>query len=282
MRDWSNDYRESDAWVERLPSKLTASGAGFVEQHLRDLLYFTRDLQLLETLDDAATVVDRALSDEAATRTPLRNRLRAMGVWLTAEDLDLDTPRGELILTRYIDSYLTYLSEVLHEALLVRPEILSSGEQMTLKDALAHETMEQLVIFLADRKVSRLSFKGLGELEDYFVERLGMPLVEDDRLADYLREWVALRNLLTHRRGIVDQRALTGGLPAEHYSVGERVQISRAGAFRILAAVVAGVLDLDRRIAAKFSLKLVATPHSDSHTPRGDASPEAELPRGAT
>lgn len=108
--------------MERLPTQMTASGRGFIEQHLRDLLFFTRDLQLLETLDEAATVVDGALSDETTRRTPLRNRLRAMGVWSPTEDLDL--PRGELILTRYIDSYLTFLSELLHEVLLVRPEVL--------------------------------------------------------------------------------------------------------------------------------------------------------------
>lgn len=119
--------------------------------------------------------------------------------------------------------------------------------------------MEQLVTFLADRKLSRLSFKGLGELEDYFVQRLGLALVDDNRLAEHLREWVALRNLLTHRRGVVDQRALTGGLTSEQYTVGERVRISRDNGFRLLAAVVTAALDLDQRIATKFSLPLVST-----------------------
>lgn len=257
---------------------MTVAGSGFLEQHISDLHLFTRDLQLLETLDEAATVVDTALSDETTRRTPLRNRLRTMGVWSPTDDLDM--PRGELILTRYIDSYLTYLSELLHEVLLVRPEILSSQEQITLEDALAHQTMEELVAFLADRKVSRLSFKGLCELEDYFVQRLGLALVDDHRLAEHLREWVALRNLITHRRGLVDQRALTGGLPSAHYTVGERVRVSRDNGFRLLAAVVTAVLDLDQRIAAKFSLPLLATARDGVPASSRGAPSEAERDKG--
>lgn len=265
MRKWPDEYRLSTSWVEQLPVQMTTSGSAFVGQHMRDLRFFTRDLQLLETLDEAATVVDNALSDETISRTPLRNRLRAMGVWPPAEDVDL--PRGELILTRYIDSYLTFLSELLHEVLLVRPEILSSQEQVTLKDALRHETMEDLVAFLADRKVSRLSFMGLSDIEDYFRQHLGLSLVSDSSLAEHLREWVALRNLLTHRRGIVDQRALASGLPLDQYKVGDRVRVSRDNGFRLLAAVVVAVIDLDARVAAKFSLALVPVTHG-----RGDPS----------
>lgn len=86
MRNWPDDYRQSDSWAENVPPQMTASGRSFMLQHLRDLQYFTRDLQLLETLDDAATVVDAALSNEKTTRTPLRTRLEAMGVWSASLD----------------------------------------------------------------------------------------------------------------------------------------------------------------------------------------------------
>ena len=252
MRNWPEDYRGSAEWSEKPANDLTNAGHRFLTQHVSDLQFFTRDLRLLETLDDAATVVDGALSQLGVTRTPLRNRLQSMGIWAKSDALD--ESGGELIVTRYVDSYLTYVAELLHEVLLVRPEILSSQEQITVEESLTHSTMEELVAYLADRKVSRLSFKGLGDLDRYFSRNLGVGLVDDPALGQLLREWVALRNLVTHRRGVVDLRAHNGGLPPAHYALGEQVRITRTNGFRMLAAVVIAVFDLDRRIIAKFDL----------------------------
>lgn len=207
----------------------------------------------MKVLEEAAVAVDGALSAELPHPvTPMQDRLQRANV--RGAIAMSDRVRGELALTRYVDNYLTYVADLLREIFVARPDTLRSREQLTVDEVLSNRTMEDLTAYLADRKVTRLSFRGLGELTDYFAGTLGLRLVEDLELHNLMVQWVALRNLVTHRRGVVDDRAIASGLDAAVYATGERVEISSGAGFRMMAGVVVAVLDIDERAAVKFAL----------------------------
>lgn len=158
-------------------------------------------------------------------------------------------------MSRYVDNYLTYLAEILRAVLTKRPEVMkSSSATLTVEQALSFATLEDMRLYVADRTVTSLSYSGLGDVEEYFTKRLGVQLFTDEGLRTYLREAVLLRNLLTHQRGIVDERSIKAGLPRDQYSRGERIDLTGEEAKRVMAASVLSVLSLDERVAKKFGI----------------------------
>lgn len=239
MSSWPRTFLDADDWVSFDGRPVTSAASSFLHQHQLDLQYLTADKHLLEVLEETAVAVDGALSAELPhPATPMQDRLQRANV--RGAIAMSDRVRGELALTRYVDNYLTYIADLLREIFIARPDTLRSREQLTVDEVLSNATMEDLTAYLADRKVTRLSFRGLGELTDYFAGTLGLRLVEDPELRDC--------------RGIVDERAIASGLDAAVYAAGERVRVSSGAGFRMMAGVVVAVLDIDERAASKFAL----------------------------
>lgn len=231
----------------------TRAGSRFVEQHGLDLISFTADRineNLLVQLQRNVLLAldpDRKLdASHSFVNHPQIRLNRELG----------DRVRGELMLTRYVDNYLTYLSELLREIFVARPEVLRSSEQVSIQEIMQFTSVADLIAYLADRKITQLSFSGLGDVMVFFDKRLGLELLLERSLLDRMREWVALRNLFVHRRGMVDQRALDAGLSGA-FAVGERASFSRTDGVAAMKGIFAAMKSLDERAARKFGLPRV-------------------------
>ena len=258
MRRLPDDLWDQPAWTS--PPRLgTAAARRFYRQHVDDLVYLTLEVQTVGTLEQFMTAAGTALGKELG-----RSPRDVLSGWFDGLDHIKGTLektqaiRGEISLVRSLENLLVYLSELLHEIFIRKPETLRSQEAVALEEVLRHSTLDDFVRWAADRRVTDLSFKGSGDLNRYFADRLKLPIVTDDRLGEWFSETVASRNLFVHRRGYVDERYLKA-VPQSELAIGDHLGVSASDGFHAIAAAALIVNDLDGRAASKFNLPEVET-----------------------
>lgn len=258
------------------PKRATGPGRRFFEQQERDLHFISSDARFLEYVRSLVDTVAHAVLPDADPREAFRG-LYGQVERLEGSAIFNDQVRAELVATRFVDNYLVYVSEFISELFRARPETLRSAETIRLDDVLQHESLEGFIAWLADERVNRLSYKGFGEIETFVQKRFGFDLVGDPQNRRDLVRAIALRNLIVHRRGIVDSRFLTV-LDREHfastgYRIGERIpSISN---FDSLPAIVSGIRHVEGELVRKFDI-----PTSDlrSNWPHSEGSTSYEAP----
>jgi hypothetical protein len=160
----------------------------------------------------------------------------------------------EMLLVRATDNFLTYIAELLALVFTTRPETLKSNEMVRLEEILQHSTMEDLVQYLAERRVERLSYQGMKDLQKDLADRLGFELfLSDESLARAIRI-IEVRNLIVHNRGIVNRlfQTRTGD---SKVAIGSPVRITLANTMiEDLDLLAKSVVQMDERAAVKFGL----------------------------
>lgn len=258
MRRLPDDLFDQPVWTAP-PHLGTAAARRFYRRHVDDLIYLTLEVQTVETHERFITAVAEVLS-KGTDRDPRQ----VLEGWFSRLDRLKQTLertqiiRGEIGLVRSVENLLVYLSELLHEIFIQKPEMLRSQEHVALEEVLRHKTLDDFVQWAADRRVTDLSFRGWGDLDRYFKDRLKLPIVTDNRLGEWFGEAVATRNLFVHRRGYVDERYLKVAADSGMRH-GDRVEVSAAEGFHAIAAAALIVNDLDGRAASKFQLSKVET-----------------------
>ena len=167
----------------------------------------------------------------------------------------------QTMVCRAVDNYLTYIAELLALIFRTRPETLKSNEMVRFDELLQHSKMEDFIGALAEKRVEKLSYKGIRDMSSYFQERLGLELFdsEDDlKRAVFLIE---VRNIIVHNRGIVNRifKSRVPWFPAE---LGEYIKLKRDDdhlendVFANVTFLAKSVCDIDQRAAEKFRLPL--------------------------
>lgn len=167
---------------------------------------------------------------------------------------------GEVVVTRAVDSYLTYISELLSLVFRKRPETLRSKEQISIDFVLGFDSLEELQDAIAERRVERLSYRGMAELADWVRDTLGFTLISDRERLRLIERLVEQRNLIVHHRGIIDHRFIRKCGTA-FGNVGDALDLREASAegFMVLSEAV---WDADGRAAEKWDLERHSLPTS--------------------
>lgn len=167
----------------------------------------------------------------------------------------------EVVLVRHVENYLNYLSSLLREIFLSRPEALRSSEKIELETVLRHESIDDLVRTITERKVESLSYSSFSELAEYFMEKFKITLVhEDDR--PLIVDAIETRNISVHNRCILNQRFIsrTGGSVDKLGQLRELwIQDIEKIAYKLAESVKAVDSDARKRLRVK-----------GHHFPRGD------------
>jgi hypothetical protein len=111
----------------------------------------------------------------------------------------------EVILARHVDNFLAFLSALLAEVFVARPETLKSGEKVEIEWVLGHGSMSSLVDGLAERKVDALAYKSFDDLREFVRERFDLSICADADNPDFIRA-IEARNLSVHNRAIINRR----------------------------------------------------------------------------
>ncbi|WP_218670757.1 hypothetical protein, partial [Streptomyces antibioticus] len=170
------------------------------------------------------------------------------------EYIDYTRPaRLETGVSRAVDNFLSYISDILTQAIISRPDLLKSQEQVTMEEVLGHDSIEEFVQWAAERHINQLSFKGLDEIARYVEKRLGLSIHSSSDDWQTLKSAVAARNLIVHRRAVIDDRFLRVIKDAD-LSKGDRFQVPTRMLADTLDCTMRVVHDFDARIAKKFSV----------------------------
>lgn len=161
---------------------------------------------------------------------------------------------GEVLLTRAVDSFLTYISELLALVFREKPKALRAARgKLDVGYVLGFDSQEELREAIAEREVRRSAYSGMPELAKWFQDHLGFALIPDRKQRRYITRLVEKRNLITHHRGVIDHRYIAK-CGRDDGRVGEAIDVRHDGAHGY-ARLAEAVWDIDARAADKWHLK---------------------------
>jgi hypothetical protein len=251
----------ADDSLNYIPDRATVAGADFFRQHARDLMNMAAETMVIEALEGIVSSVGSALADTTgrSPRELLPTIFQQVETLRAGNDERLHS-RFQTLTVLAVNNYLNYVSDLIGLVYRTRPETLISEERVSVSEVLKHESLAEFTEWLAEDRVNRLSFKGFAEIEAFIHKRLGIEMVADAADRQALVGSIALRNLLVHRRGIVDHRYVEllerSGLDSTEVVVGSRV--STSGHLPAMESAIASVRHLEVRAVDKFDLPTAA------------------------
>ncbi len=114
---------------------------------------------------------------------------------------------SRILFSSIVDNFETYLSDILFEIYLAKPETLKSEQMVKVEDVLNCSDIQEFITFWAKQKIGKLqkgSVKGfIGENKQ--IKDLS---VFDRTTEDAIEKILQIRHLYSHRNGIVDDKFL--------------------------------------------------------------------------
>lgn len=176
----------------------------------------------------------------------------------TTSNVPTDNQEGK-ILTRILysscaDNFETYLSDLLYEIYLSKPDTLKSEQQVTIKEVLECTDIQEFVVYWSKKKLSKLqrgSVKGF--LSDN--KQIKDLNILNETIQEEIEKILQIRHLYAHRNGIVDEKFLkffpgTFNLNDEH-------NLSISDMINHLTFLVDCVVSLDNEAINKYDLNII-------------------------
>ena len=160
---------------------------------------------------------------------------------------------AELLLTRHIDNLQTYLSSLLHEVLLGKPELLRSNEKVDVREVLEQESLDDVIRLIAERKVQSLTYESFSKVCSYFMDRTGLILFHEEDLPIII-EAIETRNICAHNGCVINKRYVARTQKSIEL-LGTRRQISMGEVEALAILLGRAVSRLDKFAAEKFDLE---------------------------
>jgi len=114
---------------------------------------------------------------------------------------------SRILFSSFADNFETYLSDLLYEIFLAKPETLKSQQEVTIKEVLDCSDLQEFVKYWANKKIGKLqkgSVKGFIE-DNSQIKNLN---VIDKLTQNEIEKILQIRHLYSHRNGIVDEKFL--------------------------------------------------------------------------
>lgn len=114
---------------------------------------------------------------------------------------------SKILFCSYVDNFETYLSNLLYEIYLSKPETLKSHQQVTVKEVLDCGDMQEFIEYIAKEKIGKLQ---KGSVKGFIKENKQIQSLNaiKDNEQDEIEKILQIRHLYTHRNGIVDEKFL--------------------------------------------------------------------------
>lgn len=114
----------------------------------------------------------------------------------------------EMIYSRQVDNFQTYIVNLVREILKVQPNILHNNHpQISIAQLLEVGSKDELISEIIENKVSSLANKGFKNIEEW-CRASGIPLTVNKDFKNKLKEFIAIRNIIVHNGCIVDEKYL--------------------------------------------------------------------------
>ncbi|MEY9185337.1 hypothetical protein ABIG06_006836 [Bradyrhizobium sp. USDA 326] len=104
----------------------------------------------------------------------------------------------EILLSRIVESFNHYVSAILSEVFLRRPEMLSAEGQIKVAKILELRTFDEIVRHLVDKKLHELSYSSLSDVRAFIKERTKIDLYRSEDQFKLVQLASEVRNLIAH------------------------------------------------------------------------------------
>jgi hypothetical protein len=165
------------------------------------------------------------------------------------------------VLTRILfsslaDNFETYLSDLLYEIFLAKPDSLKSQQQVSVKEVLDCADLEEFVQYLANKKIGKLQ-KGsvTGFIEDN--QQIKSLKVVDSREQQEIEKILQIRHLYSHRNGVVDEKFIKY-FPGE-FEINSLHELAISDVLDKLSYLSLIVDSIDTSAINKYSLSVAST-----------------------
>lgn len=160
----------------------------------------------------------------------------------------------ELMLCGSVDAYVVYLQDAISEVMNAKPEVLRSQEKVSVNDVLNLGTRDEIIKFIAGKKVNELSNNGLNGLLSFLRDRLGFSfIVEDDPCSGDVITIYEVRNCLVHTGGIVGE-VFSRRLPRYSNDLGKKIKIDTTFHDQASECLTSSVRRIDQMLVEKFGI----------------------------
>ena len=160
----------------------------------------------------------------------------------------------QMMLTRGVDNFLSFISELLALVFRTRPETLRTGEHVRVDFVLEHASMEDLIDRLVERRVEQLSFAGMRSLQADLKKTLGFELLQSEEDVERAVRLVESRNLIVHSRGVVNRRYESRVAAEGDSQLGRSLKLWAEQVFMDLGFLAGTVASIDERACSKWKL----------------------------
>jgi len=160
---------------------------------------------------------------------------------------------AEMLWCRGVDNFLTYVAQLIGLVFRTRPETLRSSKTETLETMLKFKSMEELVDYVAEKRVYDLTFRGMRDLRGTLLRELDFDLFPVDERLDRAVLIIEDRNLIVHNRGVIND-VYVRRTAAEWAKVGGRQIVALLCAQRCMRFLAHAASDIDQRAVHKFGL----------------------------
>ena len=169
----------------------------------------------------------------------------------------------EMVFCRGVNSFLTYLADLMTLIYEKYPKKLPSNKQTTYGFCIEHHMAGDLISALAEQTVMELTHQNLDALAEYFKKHLDVMLFKKDTDTANAALCVDIRNIITHNRGIVNRFFIQRN-PRFADDLGKRVVVDEKDSKEMLATLGYCARQLDLRAIKKFGLATIEPESKES------------------
>ena len=112
-----------------------------------------------------------------------------------------------ILFSSFVDNFETYLSDLLYEIYLAKPQSLKSEQKVTVEEVLNCSDLQEFVKYVAKQKLDKLQ---KGSVKGFIKEnkQISDLKVLDNSEQNDIEKILQIRHLYSHRNGIVDEKFL--------------------------------------------------------------------------
>jgi len=190
-----------------IPRVGTKAAENYFSSHISITRFFNWVLYMAGKMDEMSDIAHKALvsvEDDENKKNEMETK------WKEKKGMidELKYSRQfflEVILVRYVENYLNFLSDLLFEIFTQRPETLRSSEKVELSQVLQFNSIDEFVLSAAERKVESLSYSSFNDLGEYFLDRFDLVLFEESSIPKVI-DAIETRNISVHNRCVINAR----------------------------------------------------------------------------
>lgn len=166
--------------------------------------------QEIEKRRKKATNANTKLLDHYQSVLKIINDLGQM-LYPSDPNTSTDEPEGKILsrilFSSFVDNFETYLSDLLYEIFLARPETLKSEGTVKIRDVLNCSDLQDFVEFLAKQKIGKLQKGSVKGFISDNAQIRNLDVIDDSKQSE-IEKILQIRHLYSHRNGVVDEKFL--------------------------------------------------------------------------